>query len=93
MRTRVCIRRRVRGSPVSIFPSAAAGPSWMTLFTWRNSSGSSPPMMVKPKPMLLFWSAVDRKLPLSCVGSRVKSGFSVEETQEQTQMEEQKKIT
>lgn len=64
------------GSPVAILPSAAAGPSGMTLFTCRNSSGSSPPMMVKPKPMLLFWSDVDRKLPFSWVGSRVNSGFS-----------------
>lgn len=68
------------GLPVAIFPSAAAGPSGMTLLTWRNSSGSSPPIIVKPKPMLLFWRDVDKKLPFSCVGSRVNSGFSGEDT-------------
>lgn len=36
-------------------------------------------MMVNPKPMLLFWSDVDKKLPFSCVGSRVNSGFSGED--------------
>lgn len=66
--------------PVAIFASAAAGPSGMTLLTCRNSSGSSPPMMVKPKPMLLFCSAVDRKLPFSWVGSRVNRGFSAKDT-------------
>lgn len=64
--------------PVSIFPSWAAGPSGITLFTCRNSSGSSPPMMVNPKPMLLFCKAVDRKLPFSWVGSLVNSGFSAD---------------
>lgn len=64
--------------PVSIFPSCAAGPSGMTLLTCRNSSGSSPPMMVKPNPMLLFWRAVDKKEPFSCVGSSVNGGFSGE---------------
>lgn len=66
---------------MAIFASAAAGPSGMTLFTCRNSSGSSPPMMVKPKPMLLFCSAVDRKLPFSWVGSRVNGGLSAEDTE------------
>lgn len=65
---------------MAIFASAAAGPSGMTLLTCRNSSGSSPPMMVKPKPMLLFCSAVDRKLPFSWVGSRVNRGFSAKDT-------------
>lgn len=68
------------GLPVAIFPSAAAGPSGITLLTCRNSSGSSPPIIVKPKPMLLFWSDVDKKLPFSWVGSRVNSGFSVKDT-------------
>lgn len=63
--------------PVSIFPSCAAGPSGITLFTCRNSSGSSPPMIVKPNPMLLFCRAVDRKVPFSWVGSLVNNGFSV----------------
>lgn len=63
---------------MSIFPSWAAGPSGITLFTCRNSSGSSPPMMVNPKPMLLFCRAVDRKLPFSWVGSLVNSGFSAD---------------
>lgn len=62
--------------PVSIFPSCAAGPSGMTLFTWRNSSGSSPPMIVNPKPMLLFLRVVLRNVPFSWDASRVKSGFS-----------------
>lgn len=66
---RVCL-------PVAIFLSCAAGPSGMTLLTCRNSSGSSPPMIVKPNPMLLLCRAVDRKLPFSCVGSRVNRGFS-----------------
>lgn len=61
---------------MAILASAAAGPSGMTLFTCRNSSGSSPPMMVKPKPMALFCRAVDRKEPFSWAGSRVKAGFS-----------------
>ncbi|KAF3854678.1 hypothetical protein F7725_022733 [Dissostichus mawsoni] len=54
----------------------AAGPSGITLFTCRNSSGSSPPMIVKPNPMLLFCRAVDRKFPFSWVGSLVNRGFS-----------------
>lgn len=72
-----------RLSPVAIFPSAAAGPSGITLLTWRNSSGSSPPIIVKPKPMLLFWSDVDKKLPFSWVGSRVNNAFSVIKTNKQ----------
>lgn len=62
--------------PVSIFPSCAAGPSGITLFTCRNSSGSSPPMMVNPKPMLLFLRVVLRNVPFNWDASRVKSGFS-----------------
>lgn len=57
----------------------------MTLFTCRNSSGSSPPMMVKPKPMVLFCSAVDRKLPFSWVGSRVNACFSAKDTERENQ--------
>lgn len=66
----------LRTLPVSIFPSCAAGPSGITLFTCRNSSGSSPPMMVNPKPMWLFFRVVLRKVPFSWDASRVKSGFS-----------------
>lgn len=69
--------------PVSIFPSCAAGPSGITLFTCRNSSGSSPPMMVNPKPMLLFLRVVLRNVPFNWDASRVKSGFSTIQIKEQ----------
>lgn len=68
--------KAARSLPVSIFPSCAAGPSGITLFTCRNSSGSSPPMMVNPKPMLLFFRVVLRNVPFNWDASRVKSGFS-----------------
>lgn len=43
------LRRSCR-LPEAILLSCAAGPSGSTFFTWRNSSGRSPPMMVNPKP-------------------------------------------
>lgn len=61
--------------PVSILPSKAAGPSNMRLLICKNSSGSSPPTTVKPKPRLLFSSLVLIKVPLSSAGFLVKNGF------------------
>lgn len=61
-------------SPEAILLSCAAGPSARTFFTCRNSSGRSPPMMVKPKPWWLFLRAVWYSSPFSWVGSRVNPG-------------------
>lgn len=61
--------------PVSILPSKAAGPSNMRLLICKNSSGSSPPTTVNPKPRLLFSSLVLINVPLSSAGSLVKNGF------------------
>lgn len=57
--------------PEAILLSCAAGPSLSTFFTWRNSSGRSPPMMVKPKPWGLFFRVVRRIAPCNWDGSRV----------------------
>lgn len=57
--------------PEAILLSCAAGPSLRTFFTWRNSSGRSPPMMVKPKPWGLFFRVVRKIAPCSWDGSRV----------------------
>lgn len=62
-------------APVSILPSTAAGPSSTRLLICRNSSGSSPPTTVKPKPRRLFFSLVLIKVPFSSAGFRVKNGF------------------
>ena len=62
-------------APVSILPSTAAGPSSTRLLICRNSSGSSPPTTVKPKPRRLFFSFVLMKVPLSSAGFLVKKGF------------------
>jgi len=62
-------------APVSILPSTAAGPSSTRLLICRNSSGSSPPTTVKPKPRRLFFSLVLMKVPVSSAGFRVKNGF------------------
>lgn len=59
--------------PGAILPSCAAGPSFNTFFTWRNSSGLSPPMIVKPNPMVLFFKDVLISAPVSWDGSRVKT--------------------
>lgn len=64
-----------RTTPVSIFPSTAAGPSSTRLLICRNSSGSSPPTTVKPKPRRLFFSFVLMKVPFSSAGFLVKKGF------------------
>lgn len=66
---------RLVTAPVSILPSTAAGPSNTRLLIWRNSSGSSPPTTVKPKPRWLFFSFVLMKVPLSSAGFLVKKGF------------------
>lgn len=72
----VCMHMRVCVSlPVSILPSKAAGPSNMRLLICKNSSGSSPPTTVKPKPRLLFSSLVLINVPLSSAGFLVKNGF------------------
>lgn len=63
--------------PGAIFPSCAAGPSFSTCFTCRNSSGLSPPMMVKPNPIALFFSDARTRTPFSWDGSRVKWDFSM----------------
>lgn len=57
--------------PEAILLSCAAGPSLRTFFTWRNSSGRSPPMMVKPNPWGLFFRVVRKIAPCSWDGSRV----------------------
>ena len=62
-------------APVSILPSTAAGPSSTKLLICRNSSGSSPPTTVKPKPRRLFFSFVLMKVPFSSAGFLVKKGF------------------
>jgi len=62
--------------PGAILPSCAAGPSFNTFFTWRNSSGLSPPIIVKPKPIVLFFSDVRISAPMSWDGSLVKRDFS-----------------
>lgn len=59
-------------SPEAILLSWAAGPSLSTFFTCRNSSVRSPPMMVKPNPWGLFFSAVWYNSPFSWLGSAVK---------------------
>lgn len=59
-------------SPDAILLSRAAGPSLSTFFTCRNSSVRSPPMMVKPNPWVLFFSAVWYSSPFSWLGSAVK---------------------
>ena len=64
--------------PVSIFPSRAAGPSRTRLLICRNSSGSSPPTTVNPKPLRLFFSLVLMKVPFSSAGLRVKKGLPPE---------------
>lgn len=61
--------------PVSILPSKAAGPSRTRLLICRNSSGSSPPTTVKPKPRRLFFSLVLMKVPFNSDRFRVKKGF------------------
>lgn len=70
--------------PVSIFPSRAAGPSRTRLLICRNSSGSSPPTTVNPKPRRLFFSLVLMKVPFSSAGLRVKKGLPPEEAWAQT---------
>lgn len=62
-------------APVSILPSTAAGPSSTRLLICRNSSGSSPPTTVKPKPRRLFFNFVLMKVPFSSAGFLVKKGF------------------
>ena len=66
---RVCVRACV------LSPGAMslywAGPSFRTFLTWRNSSGRSPPMMVKPKPPGLFLRAACSRVPRRAPGSRV----------------------
>ncbi len=68
-------------APVSILPSTAAGPSSTRLLICRNSSGSSPPTTVKPKPRRLFFSFVLMKVPFSSAGFLVKKGFPPAEHQ------------
>ncbi|TNN39997.1 hypothetical protein EYF80_049826 [Liparis tanakae] len=50
---------------------SAAGPSSTRLLICRNSSGSSPPTTVKPKPRRLFFSLVLMKVPLSSARFRI----------------------
>lgn len=73
-------------APVSILPSTAAGPSSTRLLICRNSSGSSPPTTVKPKPRRLFFSFVLMKVPFSSAGFLVKKGFPPAQHQRQKQL-------
>lgn len=79
--------------PVSILPSSAAGPSRTRLLICRNSSGSSPPTTVKPKPRRLFFSLVLMKLPFSSERFRVKKGFPPEHTKTISRQKDKLKIT
>lgn len=63
-------------SPGAILPSCAAGPSFSTFFTCRNSSGLSPPIIVNPNPIVLFFKDVRIRAPNNWDGSRVKIDFT-----------------
>lgn len=72
----LCENCKTSSLPDEILPSCAAGPSFNTFFTCRNSSGLSPPIIVNPNPIVLFFSDVRISVPINWDGSRVKKGFA-----------------